>query len=82
HKPGQTFSSYWRDRIQAEEAKKVGDADYIVPTWVCDGCDHHHHGEDPPVFCPSCAGLRRLFARVEAPTLTEDSSGIAKLVTA
>ena len=82
HKPGQAFSSYWRDRIQAEEAKKVGDADYIVPTWVCDGCDHHHHGEDPPVFCPSCAGLRRLFARVEAPTLTEDSSGIAKLVTA
>jgi len=72
HKPGQTFSSYWRDRIQAEEAKKVGDADYMVPTWVCDGCDHHHHGEDPPVFCPSCAGLRRLFARIENPTSTED----------
>ncbi|MCE2514570.1 MAG: Rieske 2Fe-2S domain-containing protein, partial [Acidobacteria bacterium] len=24
-----------------------------------------HRGEDPPVFCPGCAGVRRLFARVD-----------------
>ncbi|MCA9037520.1 MAG: Rieske 2Fe-2S domain-containing protein, partial [Planctomycetaceae bacterium] len=70
HKPGQTFSSFWRDRIQAEEAKRVGDTDYMPPTWVCDGCSHHHQGEDPPVYCPGCAGLRRLFARIE---VTADS---------
>lgn len=65
HNPGQTFSSYWRERLQAAEAQKVNDADYTLPTWVCEGCQYHHQGEDPPVFCPSCAGLRRLFARIE-----------------
>ncbi len=65
HRPGQTFSAYWREELQAREAVKVGDEDYVVPTWVCEGCDYHHRGEDPPVFCPSCAGLRRYFARLE-----------------
>lgn len=65
HKSGQTFSAYWRECLQNLEAAKVGDHDYKPPTWICEGCDYHHVGEDPPVFCPSCAGLRRLFARVD-----------------
>jgi precorrin-3B synthase len=65
HRPGQTFSAYWREEIQTLEAAKVGDHDYRRQTWVCDNCDYHHEGEDPPVFCPKCAGLRRDFARLE-----------------
>jgi len=79
HKPGQTFSAYWRERLQDREANKVGDDDYKPPTWICEGCDYHHVAEDPPVFCPSCAGLRRLFARVveeeqQASDVPEESS--------
>ncbi|MBX3444833.1 MAG: precorrin-3B synthase [Planctomyces sp.] len=65
HKSGQTFSAYWREKLQARDADKVGDADYQLPTWLCEKCEHRHVGEDPPVFCPSCAGLRRHFARLE-----------------
>ncbi len=65
HRPGQTFSGYWREKLQAAEALKVKDEDYQLPIWICEGCQHRHTGEDPPVFCPSCAGLRRLFARIE-----------------
>jgi len=75
HKPGQTFSTYWRERLQASTAPKVGDEDYIVPTWICEGCDYHHHGEDPPVFCPSCSGLRRYFARIDdSESSTDDAT--------
>lgn len=65
HRLGQTFSSYWREKLQVAEANKVEDSDYVLPTWECEGCHHQHQGEDPPVFCPSCAGLRRLFARLD-----------------
>jgi len=65
HKAGQTFSAYWRERLHAQEAQKVGDDDYQVPVWLCEACEYEHRGEDPPVFCPSCAGLRRNFARLE-----------------
>ena len=65
HRVGQTFSAYWRERLRQAEAEKVGDADYRPPVWVCEACDYHHLGEDPPVFCPRCAGLRRNFARIE-----------------
>lgn len=65
HTAGQTFSSYWRDKLVVADAAKVGDGEYTPPTWVCEGCDYHHLGQDPPVYCPSCAGLRRLFARIE-----------------
>ena len=65
HRVGQTFSAYWREKLQAAEADKVGDDDYQVPTWLCETCEYEHQGEDPPVFCPSCAGLRRYFARLE-----------------
>ena len=65
HKSGQTFSTYWRERIQSQQAEKVGEGDYTPPVWVCEHCDFHHSGEDPPVFCPKCAGLRRYFARID-----------------
>lgn len=65
HKSGQTFSSYWRDKLKAAEAIKVGDDDYKPTIWLCENCQHRHTGEDPPVFCPGCAGLRRYFARLE-----------------
>jgi precorrin-3B synthase len=65
-RPGQTFSAYWREKLLGQDETKVGEADYHAPTWLCEGCGYEHQGEDPPVFCPSCAGLRRQFARVEA----------------
>jgi ferredoxin-nitrite reductase len=65
HHAGQTFSAFWRERLRDGEAAKVGDSEYTPPRWLCEGCGYEHRGEDPPVFCPGCAGLRRLFARVE-----------------
>lgn len=65
HKAGQTFSMYWREKLQAAEANKVADEDYKPPVWLCESCEYEHNGEDPPIFCPSCAGLRRNFARLE-----------------
>ena len=65
HRPGETFSAYWRERLRNAEAAKLGDADYVAPIWHCEGCRYEHRGEDPPVFCPKCAGLRRYFARLE-----------------
>ncbi len=65
HKPGQTFSAYWRERLREADVTKTDDADYSPPTWLCENCDYRHLGEDPPVYCPSCAGLRRHFARLE-----------------
>ena len=67
HRAGQTFSAYWRERLRAEVAAdpvKVGEAEYCPDTWVCERCEYRHRGEDPPVFCPGCAGVRRLFVRV------------------
>ena len=66
HGPGMTFSAYWRERLRQSEAAKVAEKDYQPSTWVCERCDYRHRGEDPPVFCPTCAGVRRLFARLEA----------------
>ncbi len=65
HQTGETFSAYWRAKLQAVEAAKVGDHDYQLPTWLCENCAYHHVAEDPPVFCPRCAGLRRCFVRLE-----------------
>jgi len=73
HRAGQTFSAYWREKLHAAEATKVGDADYTPPEWICEACDHKHLGEDPPIFCPSCAGLRRNFARLEDESEATDS---------
>ncbi len=65
HKPGQSFSAYWRERLAQQQAQRTGDHDYRKPKWVCENCNYCYEGEDPPVFCPGCAGLRRHFARVE-----------------
>jgi precorrin-3B synthase len=65
HRPGETFSAYWRERLRDREASKVDDGEYTPPTWICEACGHHYLGEDPPVFCPKCAALRRHFARLE-----------------
>ncbi len=65
HKPGQTFSAYWREQLPADSSVKVSDDDFNPPIWTCEKCRHEHVGVDPPVFCPSCAGLRRYFARLE-----------------
>ena len=75
YKAGQTFSAYWRERLHAAAAQKVGDAEYKPPIWLCEACGHRHSGEDPPVFCPSCAGLRRYFARLEEGAATVEGAG-------
>ncbi|MCH8828746.1 MAG: hypothetical protein IID45_04125, partial [Planctomycetes bacterium] len=72
HKPGQTFSVYWRERLQSQLAEKIGDDDFRPPVWICENCEYRHSGEDPPVFCPDCAGPRRYFARLEQETLVEN----------
>ncbi|MGE3317581.1 MAG: precorrin-3B synthase, partial [Planctomycetaceae bacterium] len=75
HKSGQTFSAYWRENLQAKQAEKVGEHDFTPPVWICENCDFHFSGEDPPVFCPKCAGLRRSFARIETSPQNEASPG-------
>lgn len=66
HKPGQTFSAYWRERLREQTASKTDEAEFRPPVWECDHCGHHFHGEDPPIYCPQCTSLRRHFARLEA----------------
>jgi ferredoxin-nitrite reductase len=73
HKAGQTFSTYWREKLLKQEASKVGDSEYTPPTWLCEGCGYQHRAEYPPVFCPSCAGLRKLFARLEGKSPDDES---------
>ncbi len=77
HRAGQTFSAYWREKLQSAKAAKVHDDDYQLPVWLCEACDYRHIGEDPPVFCPRCAGLRRNFARLEDLTEADDASQTA-----
>ena len=74
HKPGQSFSAYWREKLSQQQAEKVGDHDYHLPTWLCEGCGYRYEGQDPPVFCPGCAGLRRQFARLEEETPTASTA--------
>ena len=76
HRPGQTFSEYWRSRLRGRDgaAKDVGKDEYSLAAWSCERCGHRHVGEDPPVFCPGCAGLRRLFARIDDAAPAEDQT--------
>ncbi len=73
HKAGQTFSTYWREKLLQQEASKVGESEYTPPTWLCEGCGYQHRAEYPPVFCPSCAGLRKHFARLEGQSPDDES---------
>jgi len=75
HQPGQTFSDYWRDELRRRQAATAGEHDYRPPVWECDQCNHRHVGEDPPVYCPSCAALRRHFARWEEGGPEANSNG-------
>ncbi len=68
HKPGQTFSDFWRERLDGATQVNVLEKDYRPPTWICEKCEYKHLGEDPPIFCPSCSALRRHFARLEEST--------------
>jgi len=77
HKAGLTFSAYWREKLRDIAAAKVGDDEYTPPTWLCEACQYQHRGEDPPVYCPKCAGLRRNFARLEEGAEAQSASGVA-----
>lgn len=77
HKPGMTFSAYWREKLRDAQAAKVGDDEYTPPVWLCEVCRYEHNGEDPPVYCPKCAGLRRNFARLEDGSESEAAAGAA-----
>lgn len=63
--PGQSFSAFWRN-LMPEQASlpAVAEAEFRPDIWLCESCGHRHAGEDPPVFCPRCAALRRAFARL------------------
>jgi len=76
HKPGQTFSDYWRIELPEDSSDKAGDADYRLPVWLCESCQYQHAGVDPPIFCPSCAGLRRNFARLEEDSTEKPASEV------
>src|SRR5262249_55170040 len=59
HRSGtETFSQYWRKKLQGHEAEP---ASQELPTWRCTRCGHLHVASDPPPFCPLCAGLRAQF---------------------
>lgn len=68
--PGTTFSAFWRQRLQEwHGATPVADDEFRPDVWLCESCGHRHTGDDPPIYCPRCAGLRRNFARLdEAPS--------------
>lgn len=68
HAPGETFSEYWRKKLLQRAPSAVLEQEYQLPVWECDRCGHRHAGEDPPVYCPQCAALRRHFARWEQAT--------------
>jgi ferredoxin-nitrite reductase len=55
---GQTFSAYWRGKLQGHKAEPLA---VDVPRWRCAGCGHVHAAADPPPFCPICAAVRAKF---------------------
>jgi ferredoxin-nitrite reductase len=67
-KADQTFSAFWREKLLQQEASNAGDGEYARQSWLCEGCGYKHNAEYPPVFCPSCAGLRKAFVRLEQQT--------------
>jgi nitrite reductase/ring-hydroxylating ferredoxin subunit len=63
--PSESFSDYWRNELQRRQPAAAKEEEYHPPIWECDKCGHRHLGDDPPVYCPNCAALRRNFARLE-----------------
>jgi ferredoxin-nitrite reductase len=65
HQFGQTFSQFWRARLASDHEPSVLKAeDYRPEVWECEVCSFRHSGDDPPIFCPKCASLRRNFVRI------------------
>jgi ferredoxin-nitrite reductase len=65
HTPGDTFSDYWRKELAQRQPAAAKEEEYQPPVWECDNCAYRHSGDDPPIYCPKCAALRRHFARLE-----------------
>jgi ferredoxin-nitrite reductase len=65
HQLGETFSQFWRNRLAGgHEPSALKPEDYRPDVWECEVCAYRHRGDDPPVFCPKCASLRRNFVRL------------------
>jgi hypothetical protein len=66
HEPGRTFSRFWRQRLgDGPEPSALGPDQHRPDVWLCESCSHKHRGDDPPIFCPRCAALRRNFVRLD-----------------
>jgi nitrite reductase/ring-hydroxylating ferredoxin subunit len=90
HGHGETFSDYWRRQLRRRQAAAAKEEEFHPAVWECESCGHRHAGEDPPIYCPQCAALRRNFARLEdgdatsaapsaAPSVVIDSEGFAEV---
>jgi ferredoxin-nitrite reductase len=55
---GETFSQYWRQKLQGHKAEPLK---VELPRWQCTKCRHIHVAQDPPPFCPLCAAIRAKF---------------------
>jgi nitrite reductase/ring-hydroxylating ferredoxin subunit len=67
HHLGQSFSQYWRERLAAgHEPSALSPEEHRPDVWLCEGCGHQHHGDDPPIFCSKCAALRKNIVRLDA----------------
>src|SRR5262249_41494637 len=72
HRSGtETFSQYWQKKLQGHEAKS---ASQELPAWRCGRCGHLHVANDPPPFCPLCAGLRAQFEPVSSVSSETEAS--------
>jgi nitrite reductase (NADH) large subunit len=66
----ETFSQYWRKKLQGHTAVPAAQE---LPIWRCGRCGHHHVASDPPPFCPLCAALRAQFEPApSAPSESEE----------
>jgi ferredoxin-nitrite reductase len=75
HALGQSFSRFWRDRLASgHEPSAITADDYRPDVWVCEICNHRHTGDDPPIFCPRYATVRKNFYRLGADELGPGSS--------
>ncbi len=67
HQFGQTFSQFWRERLASgHEPSALTAEDYRPEVWECEICSYQHTGDDPPIFCPKCASVRKNFVRIGA----------------
>jgi ferredoxin-NADP reductase/dissimilatory sulfite reductase (desulfoviridin) alpha/beta subunit/nitrite reductase/ring-hydroxylating ferredoxin subunit len=74
HQLGQTFSQFWRNRLASgHEPSALKSEDYRPDVWVCEVCGHRHNSDDPPIFCPRCAAVRKNFVRIGADEVLPNS---------